>query len=84
MDAEPDLQKELQDLAKADRDIAEGERRLTEQIALIRLMTERGESTLEAEKIRRNFEETLEVFRSHRRLIAETLARIEGHRRRRG
>jgi len=71
----PERQKELQDLAKADSDIAKAERVVAEQVALIKHLADRGQSTAEAEAVLRNFEDTLEVFRGHRTLIVDTLRR---------
>ena len=44
-----DRQKEREDLARADFDVAEGEKRVSEQIILIQQLTERGEERVEAE-----------------------------------
>lgn len=68
--------KEAADLAKADEDIAAGEKRLADQISLIEELKYRGESTEEAEKVRHTFEEVLKVFRAHRQLIVDALKRI--------
>ena len=68
-----DKQKEREDLAKADRDIADGERRVAAQIILIQQMTEKGQDTALAEQFLRNLEQTLEQWHVHRRLILEAL-----------
>ena len=71
----PDMQQEREHLAKANRDIADGERRVAEQIILIQQMTEKGQDTALAEECLRNLEQTLEQWHVHRRLILEALAR---------
>ncbi len=70
-----DMHKEREDLAKADRDIAEGEKRVAEQIILIHRMAETGQDTALAEEFLRRLEQTLEQWHVHRRLILEALAR---------
>jgi len=74
----PSARKEREDLAQADQHIAEGEKRLAEQQRLIEQMAENGQETAEAEKLARNFEETLEQFYVHRQLILDEIARQEG------
>ncbi len=74
----PHAWKEREDLAKADLDIAAGERRVAEQIALIEQMTRKGQNTTEASRLLRNYDETLEQFRFHRQLILDEIARQEG------
>ena len=71
----PDMQQEREHLAKANRDIAHGERRVAEQIILIQQMTEKGQDTALAEEFLRTLEQTLEQWHIHRRLILEALAR---------
>ena len=58
-----DLRKEYGDLAKADPDIAEGEKRVTDQILLIERLTQHGHDTTEAQNLLRNLEETLAQWR---------------------
>ena len=74
----PRATKEREDLAKAEVDIAEGEKRLSEQIALIERLAEHGHDVTEAERLRRNYEQTLEEFRRHRALILYEIERQEG------
>jgi hypothetical protein len=69
-----DKQKEREDLAKADQDIADGERRVAEQIILIERMRKDGRDTVLAEEFLRMLEQTLEQWNVHRRLILEALA----------
>lgn len=73
----PDLQKELKDLAKAELDIIEGERRITEQIIRIEAMRNAGKDTTRAEEMLRTLEETLEAWRAHRQVILDAIARLE-------
>ncbi len=70
----PNQQHEREHLAKANRDIAEGERRVAEQIILIQRMTKRGQDTTQAERLLQNFEEALEQWRIHRQLILDAIA----------
>jgi hypothetical protein len=70
----PNVQQEREHLAQADRHLAEGERRVAEQIILIQHMTERGQDTTEAQRLLRNFEETLEQWHTHRQLILDAIA----------
>jgi hypothetical protein len=60
-------------LAKADRDIAEGERRVAEQIILIEQMRKDGHDTTLAKEFLRNLEQTLEQWYAHRQLILDAL-----------
>ena len=76
--AMPHAWTEHEHLAKADIDIAAGEKRVAEQIALIAWMARKGQDTAEAEKLLRTLERTLETWRDHRRLILEAIARQEG------
>jgi phage-related minor tail protein len=70
--------KEREDLAQADRHIAEGERRSAEQQRLIEQIAEAGQSTAEAKRLLWNFEETLDQFRVHRQLILDEMGHQEG------
>ena len=70
-----DRQQEREHLILADRHLAAGNRRIAEQIILIRTMTEQGQDTTEARKLLRNFEDTLEIWHAHRELILDALAR---------
>ncbi len=74
----PHAWKEHQDLAKAEADIAAGERRVAEQILRLEELSRDSHDTTEAERLLRNFEETLEQFRVHRQLILDEIARQEG------
>ncbi|WP_114771326.1 hypothetical protein [Microvirga subterranea] len=72
------IRKEREDLAKANVHIAEGERRVAQQIGLIQWMTKKGHDTEEATKLLWNYQTTLETWREHRRLILQEIARLEG------
>ncbi|WP_046862720.1 hypothetical protein [Microvirga massiliensis] len=74
----PDLEQERLDLDAADRHLAEGERRITDLILLIEDETAKGRDTTEARKLLHNFEQTMETWRVHRQLIADTIARAGG------
>ncbi|WP_114948706.1 hypothetical protein [Microvirga calopogonii] len=71
----PNVQHEREHLAKADRDIADGERRVAQQIILIEQMRKDGQNTALAEEFLRNLEQTLEQWHAHRRLILDAIAR---------
>ena len=70
--------KEREDLAQADHHIAEGERRLAQQITLVEWMAKNRKDTEEATKLLWNYMQTLEQFRRHRQLILDEIARQEG------
>lgn len=74
----PHVWTERDHLAKADMDIAAGEKRVAEQIALIEWMTKKGQDTAEAEKLLRTLEQTLETWREHRQNILDAIARENG------
>lgn len=61
-------------LAKAERDIREGEQRVAAQAALIEQLRERDQPTDTAEALQATLRETLESWRVHRR---EILRRID-------
>jgi hypothetical protein len=58
-------------LARIDREIAEGERHVSEQMALIKWMTEECLGTTLAEKLLLNLQQILEGWHVHRRLMLE-------------
>ncbi|KLK90490.1 hypothetical protein AA309_25430 [Microvirga vignae] len=72
-----DLQQERDDLIQADRHLAQGERRIADQIALIQWMTMKGYNTAVATDLLRLLEQTLALWQEHRQLILETIARHE-------
>ena len=71
----PDPQYEREQLALADRHIAEAKERIAEQRRLIEQMAENGQDTAQAERMLRDFEAVLEQFYVHRQLILDALAR---------
>ncbi len=66
---------ERQHLAQAENDIAEGERRVTNQILLIDEMRRDGHDTAEAERYLQTLRETLAVWYDHRDMILRELER---------
>jgi hypothetical protein len=71
----PEVPYEREQLALADRHIAEGEARLARQRRLVEQMAEQGQDTAEAKRMLRDFEAVLEQFHVHRRLILDAIAR---------
>jgi len=71
----PDLDQEHAHLALADRHLAEGERRVADQSALIRRMSGQGHDTAMAREFLKVLEQTLEQWRIHRQLILDAIAR---------
>ena len=68
---------EREHLAKAERDIAEGERRITKQALLIEKLREDGHDVTEAEKLLQTLQDTLTEWEAHR---DEILRELERHR----
>ena len=73
----PDIQREREDLAKADHHIMEGEKRITEQIIRIQRMKDAGQDTTQAEAMLWTFEKVLEAWKAHRQAILDIIARLE-------
>ncbi|WP_114945418.1 hypothetical protein [Microvirga calopogonii] len=71
------LQQERDELIQADRHLAEGERRIAEQIDLIQWMNKHGYDTIVAQDLLRLLEETLTIWKEHRQLIMTAIARHE-------
>jgi hypothetical protein len=67
----PQARNRCEVLARIDREIAEGERHVSEQMALIKWMTEECLDTTLAEKLLLNLQQILEGRHVHRRLILE-------------
>ena len=65
------LQQERDELIQADRRLAEGERRIAEQLDLIAWMTRHGYDTAVAKELLRLMQETLTIWKQHRLLILE-------------
>ncbi|EIM30781.1 hypothetical protein [Microvirga lotononidis] len=74
----PNAWKEREDLVKAEADITAGEKRVSEQILLIKELARDGHDVTAAEKVLQNFEDTLEQWRWHRQIILEEIERQEG------
>lgn len=73
-----DLATEKEHLAKADRDIAEGETRVARQAELIEHMrTGSGHGVWEAERLLETLKGTLQAWRDHRSAILRTIAGME-------
>lgn len=75
--AMPDLMTEREHLLQADRDIADGERRITAQTLLVERLRTAGHDTREAERLLLNLRQTLETWRDHRDAILHEIARLE-------
>lgn len=73
-----DLATEMRHLAKADRDIVEGERRVAQQSELIEHMRRGSAHDLtEAERLLEILKDTLQAWREHRSIIVRTIADME-------
>src|SRR3712207_408701 len=72
-----DLATEREHLAKADRDIAEGEMRISHQVELIERLRKAGHSLSQAEALLSTLQQTLQAWRDHRSEILRTIARLE-------
>ena len=71
------LEREREHLAKADRGITDGERRIFAQELLIKQLHRSGHETDGAERLLLTLRQTMEVWRDHRELILQEIARIE-------
>ena len=71
-----DLATEKAHLAQAERDIAQGEQRITRQMLLIDRMRRGGHDVSEAEKLLQMLRDTMAVWQTHREDILMELARI--------
>jgi hypothetical protein len=72
-----ELERERQHLAKAERDIVEGEERVTRQTFLIDELRRDGHDVAGAEVLLATMQQTLEEFRQHRGLILAEITRLE-------
>ncbi|WP_336490004.1 hypothetical protein [Methylobacterium nigriterrae] len=72
----PDLQQERERLAQADRHIAEGRRRVTNQVVLIARLAQDRHDTAEARRLLVTLEETLDEWYEDRQIILSTIARL--------
>lgn len=69
----PDLATERAHLAKAERDITEGEERIFRQEELVAYLRSRDQNTTEAEALLRVLQETLLAWKAHRDQILRTI-----------
>lgn len=72
-----ELDRERHDLAKAERDIADGEDRVTRQMLLLDELRRDKHDTKDAEAILVTMQQTLRLFRDHRELILAEIDRLE-------
>ena len=72
----PTLQEERANLIKADQDIADGERRVTEQLRRIEEMDRYGHDTRNARTVLDGGDEALEQWRQHRQAILDEIDRL--------
>ncbi len=72
----PDLEAEEKHLAKAERDIADGEERIARQTAIAGRLQAGGQDAKAAEALLRTLRETLAVWKDHRDEILRTIARL--------
>ena len=73
-----DLATEKDHLAKAERDIVEGEERVERQAELVGRMRGAGQDVSLAEALLRTLCETLQQWKDHRDEILRAIARLEG------
>ena len=73
-----DLATERRHLAKAERDLVEGEDRIARQAGLVEQLRGHGRDTAGAEALLETLRRTLEAWRDHRDTILRTVARLEG------
>lgn len=68
---------EQEKLAMADRHIADGERRISEQALLVEHLQAAGDSAESAERLLANLKETLGTWNVHRHEIIRSIERLE-------
>lgn len=73
----PDKEKELIDLAEADRHIMESQQRIDTLQDRIERLRSRGMDTGAGEQLLATIQETLTAMMDHRRLILERIANVE-------
>jgi hypothetical protein len=71
-----DLQRERDDLAKADEVILKGERRVSEQLIVIERLALRGEDIAAAEELLANLLANLDQWHVHRAIILERIRQL--------
>ena len=75
-----DLATEKTELAKANRDITEGEDRIAHQAELVERLRAAGQDVAAAEKLLTTLQQTLSAWKDHRDLILMAIARLEQER----
>ena len=68
---------EREHLITANRNITDGERRISAQALLTERLRSAGHETTDAELLLQTLQETLETWRRHRDLIVQEIARLE-------
>ena len=68
---------EVHDLSESDRHIAESERRIMHQAALVEELRRRGLDATEAERMLSSFKDVLETMHAHRALIVDVIRSID-------
>lgn len=69
---------EYEHLALADRHITEGEARVSRQSELLKSLSRDSQPTAQAEQLLQLLSETLDTWRSHRRLIIDRIEALGG------
>ena len=80
-DAEQDRRERAREgltLAQADEDIVQGERRVAAQMLLLEELRAGGQDTRLAEKLLASLQATLSEWRTHRALIVQCIAQLDG------
>ena len=72
-----DLETEREHLAKANRDLVEGERRVSAQMLLIERMRVGERDTSDAELLLLMLQQSLQAWQNHRELILQAITRLE-------
>jgi hypothetical protein len=75
-----ELSRELIHLGRAERDIAEGEARITRQQVIVDGLKEHGEPAGKAEELLGSLKSTLATWREHRLQILNRIAQLEARR----
>jgi hypothetical protein len=77
----PAFSKLRQDLAAADRHIAEGQARIAQQADVLCALNEDGQDTTDAQNLLRVMQESLDAMNAHRQQIVRELACAPGEQR---
>lgn len=73
----PDIEMEEAHLAKAERDVADGARRVVRQAEVVGRLRAAGQDAAAAEALLRTFRGTLAAWTEHRDEIRRTIARLK-------